>query len=395
MLKILSVNAGSSSLKFQLLEMPREVEIASGLVERIGNKNAEFTIKYNGLSTNNKNMVVLDHSIAIDLVIKGLLEHQVINSLDEIGGVGHRVVQGGETFKSSVIIDDQVVLEIAELNDLAPLHNPANIMGINACRKAIPDVLHVAVFDTTFHQSMPEINYLYGTPYEWYLKHGVRKYGFHGTSHQYVSEIAHKKLNKDNTKIIVAHIGNGASITAVENGKSIDTSMGLTPLEGFPMGTRSGNVDPSIFQLMQKKEGYSLEKTLEQLNKNSGYLGMSGVSHDSRDVMRAASEGNKRAKLALVVQAKRIVDYIASYYVLLGGLDALVFTAGIGENSSMVRKLICDRLLVLGLKLDDDKNNERGTFEISHTDSKVKVWVIPTDEEVMIAREVIRLQNNL
>lgn len=392
-MKILSVNAGSSSLKFQLLQMPEEFEIASGLVERIGNKNAEFKIKFNGSSKTQSDLVVLDHSVAVDLVIKGLLENNVIASLDEIQGVGHRVVQGGELFKESVVIDDDVVIKIASLNDLAPLHNPANIIGINAFRKAIPNVIHVAVFDTTFHQTMPEENFLYGTPYEWYTKHGVRKYGFHGTSHQYVSELAHARLGKDHSRIIVAHIGNGASITAVRDGKSIDTSMGLTPLEGFPMGTRSGNVDPAIFQLMQQKEGYSLEKTLNELNKNSGYLGISGVSHDSRDIIAAAKSGNKRAQLALDIQAKRIVDYIASYYVLLGGLDALVFTAGIGENAKEVRKLICDRLGVLGIKLDDNKNNSRGDKEISSDDSNVKIWVIPTNEEVMIARDVLRLQN--
>lgn len=392
-MKILSVNAGSSSLKFQLLQMPEEFEIASGLVERIGNKNAEFKIKFNGSSKTQSDLVVLDHSVAVDLVIKGLLENKVIASLDEIQGVGHRVVQGGELFKESVVIDEDVVIKIASLNDLAPLHNPAHIIGINAFRKAIPNVIHVAVFDTTFHQTMPEENFLYGTPYEWYTKHGVRKYGAHGTSHQYVSELAHARLGKEHSKIIVAHIGNGASITAIRDGKSIDTSMGLTPLEGFPMGTRSGNVDPSIFQLMQEKEGYSLEKTLNELNKNSGYLGISGVSHDSRDIIAAAECGNKRAQLALDIQAKRIVDYIASYYVLLGGLDALVFTAGIGENAKEVRKLICDRLGVLGIKLDDNKNNSRGDKEISSDDSSVKIWVIPTNEEVMIARDVLRLQS--
>ncbi len=392
-MKILSVNAGSSSLKFQLLQMPEEIEISSGLVERIGNKNAEFTLKFNGSKFASKDLVILDHSVAVDLVIKGLLEHNVISSLGEIQGVGHRVVQGGELFKESTIIDDDVVIKIASLNDLAPLHNPANIIGINAFRKALPDVIQVAVFDTTFHQTMPEVNYLYGVPYEWYEKHGVRKYGFHGTSHQYVSQVAHQRLGKKQSKIIVAHIGNGASLSAVLDGKSIDTSMGLTPLEGFPMGTRSGNVDPAIFQLMQQKEGYSLEKTLSELNKSSGYLGISGVSHDSRDIVAAAEAGNQRAKLALEIQAKRIVDYIASYYVLLGGLDALVFTAGIGENAKEVRSLVCKKLEVLGIKIDEVLNNSRGDKEISAKDSKVKIWVIPTNEEVMIARDVIALQH--
>lgn len=391
-MKIMSVNAGSSSLKFQLLQMPEEIEIASGIVERIGNKNAEFIFKFNGDKHTLKDLVVLDHSVAVDLVVKGLLEHKVIKTLDEINGVGHRVVQGGELFKDSVVIDDDVVIKIASLNDLAPLHNPANIIGINAFRKALPSVIQVAVFDTTFHQTMPEVNFLYGTPYEWYEKHGVRKYGFHGTSHQYVSQVAHQRLGKKNSKIIVAHIGNGASLTAVLDGKSIDTSMGLTPLEGFPMGTRSGNVDPAVIQLMQQKEGYSLEKTLNELNRASGYLGISGVSSDSRDIVDAAAKGNKRAQLAIDIQAKRIVDYVASYYVLLGGLDALVFTAGIGENAKEVRSAVCKRLEVLGVIIDDEANNSRGEKEISAKDSKVKIWVIPTNEEVMIARDVISLQ---
>lgn len=393
-MKIMSVNAGSSSLKFQLLRMPEELEIASGIVERIGNKNAEFTLKFNGEKFVSKDLIILDHSVAVDLVINSLIEHKVIETLDEIQGVGHRVVQGGELFKDSAIIDDEVVLKIASLNDLAPLHNPAHIIGINAFRKILPNVVQVAVFDTTFHQTMPAENYLYAVPYEWYEKHGVRKYGAHGTSHQYVSQEAIKRLgNKENSKIIVCHIGNGASITAVLDGKSVDTSMGLTPLEGIPMGTRSGNIDPSIFQLMNKKEGYSLEKTLNELNKSSGYLGVSGVSHDSRDIIAAAEQGNKRAQLALDIQSKRIADYIASYYVLLGGLDALVFTAGIGENSKELRLNVCKRLEVLGIEIDEEKNNSRGDKEISKDTSKVKIWVIPTNEEVMIARDVVRLGN--
>ncbi|MBN3490230.1 acetate kinase [Acholeplasma equirhinis] len=390
-MKIMSVNAGSSSLKFQLLLMPEEKEIASGIVERIGNKNAEFTLKFNGTKKQQKDLVILDHSVAVDLVINGLLENGIISSLEEINGVGHRVVQGGELFKDSAVIDDEVVLKIASLNDLAPLHNPAHIIGINAFRKALPNVIQVAVFDTVFHQTMPQENFLYATPYEWYEKYGVRKYGAHGTSHQYVSQIAHNRLGKEDSKIIVCHIGNGASISAIRAGKSIDTSMGLTPLEGIPMGTRSGNIDPAVFLLMSQKEGYSLEKTLNELNRASGYLGVSGLSHDSRDIVDAAHAGNHRAQLAIDIQAKRIADYIGSYYVLLEGLDALCFTAGIGENAKEVREAVCKRLEVLGIKLDLEKNNSRGEAEISSDDSKVKVWVIPTNEEVMIARDVIRL----
>jgi len=390
-MKIMSVNAGSSSLKFQLLSMPEEREIASGIVERIGNKNTEFTLKFNGTKIAKKDLFILDHAVAVNLVINGLLDNNISASLDAINVVGHRVVQGRELYQDSVIIDDEVVLKIASLNDLAPLHNPAHIIGINAFRHALPKVIQVAVFDTVFHQTMPKENFLYATPYEWYEKFGVRKYGAHGTSHQYVSAIAHERLGKEDSKIIVAHIGNGASLTAVRAGKSVDTSMGLTPLEGIPMGTRSGNIDPSVFLLMNKKEGYSLDKTLNELNRASGYLGVSGVSHDSRDIVDAAHQGNERAQLAIDIQAKRIADYIGSYYVLLEGLDALCFTAGIGENAKEVREAVCKRLEVLGVKLDTEKNNSRGEAEISAADSKVKVWVIPTNEEVMIARDVVRL----
>lgn len=391
-MKIIAVNAGSSSLKFQLLEMPQEQEIASGIVERIGNNNAEFTFKFNGEKFAEKDLEILDHARAVELVIEGLLKHNVISKLEEIEGVGHRVVQGGELFKDSVVIDDEVVAKIASLNDLAPLHNPAHIIGINAFRTALPHVIQVAVFDTTFHQTMPEENFLYGAPYEWYTNYGVRKYGAHGTSHQYVSEIAAKRLAKEDTKIIVCHIGNGASITAVKNGKSIDTSMGLTPLEGIPMGTRSGNIDPTIFGLIAKKEGKNIDEILNDLNKKSGYLGVSGVSHDSRDIVDAAHKGNHRAQLAIDIQAKRIADYIGSYFVLMGGLDAIVFTAGIGENANEVRAAIINRIEAVGAKLDPVANNSRGEKEISSADSKVKIWVIPTNEEVMIARDVMRLR---
>lgn len=391
-MKIIAVNAGSSSLKFQLLEMPAETEIASGIIERIGNTNAEFTFKFDGNKFAEKDLEILDHAKAVQLVIEGLLKHGVIKQLEEIEGVGHRVVQGGELFKDSAVIDDEVVAKIASLNDLAPLHNPAHIIGINAFRAVLPNVIQVAVFDTTFHQTMSEDSYLYGAPYEWYENYGVRKYGAHGTSHQYVSEIAAKRLGKEETKIIVCHIGNGASITAVKNGKSVDTSMGLTPLEGIPMGTRSGNIDPTIFGLISKKEGKSIDQILNDLNKKSGYLGVSGVSHDSRDIVDAASNGNHRAQLAIDIQAKRIADYIGSYFVLMGGLDAIVFTAGIGENAKEVREAIIKRVEAVGAKLDLAANNSRGEKEISAADSKVKIWVIPTNEEVMIARDVMRLR---
>lgn len=389
-MKIIAVNAGSSSLKFQLLNMPEEHEITSGLVERIGYDNAVFTIKIDGKKVK-KETPVPDHKVAVELVIEGLLEHKVIASLDEITGVGHRVVQGGELFKDSVVITDQVVKDIESLNDLAPLHNPANITGIEAFRELLPNVIQVAVFDTTFHQTMREDAYLYAAPYEWYKKYGVRKYGFHGTSHQYVSERAQELLGNKDAKIIVAHLGNGASLCAVDGGKSVDTSMGLTPLEGIPMGTRSGNIDPAVLMLVSEKENKTYEEVLNDLNKSSGYLGVSGISNDSRDIVENMLQGHYRATLAHRIQIKRIADYIGSYYVYMGGLDAICFTAGIGENAPEVRKDVINAIKVLGITLDEEENQKRGERMISTADSKVKAFIIPTNEEVMIAREVLRL----
>ena len=390
-MKIIAVNAGSSSLKFQLFEMPSEKVITKGLVERIGQKEAVFTMEVNGEKV--KTVAhIKDHAVAVDMLLKGLTDHKIINSLEEINGIGHRVVQGGEKFLTSTLITKEVVDELVAISDLAPLHNPANITGIKSFKKALPNVKQVAVFDTTFHTTMPKENYMYGTPYEWYEKYGVRKYGFHGTSHQYVSEKAIELLGKKDSKIIVLHLGNGASLSAVVDGKSIDTSMGFTPLEGFPMGTRSGNIDPTVVEFIMNKEGKSVAEVLNILNKQSGYLGMSKKYSDNRDLMKAAKEGDELAKLAIDVQVKRICDYVGSYYVLMGGLDALVFTAGIGENSAEMRKLIIDRLAVLGVKISCKKNETRGTTEINCCQSKVKVFVIPTDEEVMIAREVIRVK---
>ncbi|MCD4827077.1 MAG: acetate kinase [Acholeplasmataceae bacterium] len=389
-MKILAVNAGSSSLKFQLLNMPEETEITSGLVERIGYDNAVFVIKVDGKKVQ-KEQTIMDHKVAVELVIKGLIENKIIDSLDEIKGVGHRVVQGGEIFKDSVVITDQVIKDIESLNDLAPLHNPANITGIKAFQAILPNVIQVAVFDTTFHQTMKEDAYLYAAPYEWYKKYGVRKYGFHGTSHQFVSQRAIELLDNPKAKIIVAHLGNGASLCAVDSGKSIDTSMGLTPLEGIPMGTRSGSIDPSVLMLISEKENRTYADVLNDLNKNSGYLGVSGISNDSRDIVDNMNEGHVRATLAYKIQIKRIADFIGSYYVYMGGLDAICFTAGIGENSSDVRRDVVEAVKVLGVKLDLKENAKRGEHLISTPDSKVKVFIIPTNEEVMIAREVMRL----
>ncbi|HPG43247.1 MAG TPA: acetate kinase [Acholeplasmataceae bacterium] len=391
MMKILAVNAGSSSLKFQLFEMPEEKTIVSGIVERIGYDNAAIIFKFDGQKFT-ENHQILNHKVAVDMVIHGLLDKKIIASLEEIKGVGHRVVQGGELFKESAVIDDSVIEKIASLNDLAPLHNPANLTGIHAFQEALPGVTQVAVFDTTFHQTMTEDAYLYAAPYEWYEKYGVRKYGFHGTSHQYVSERAAELLHNPKAKIIVCHLGNGASLCAVDGGKSVDTSMGLTPLEGIPMGTRSGNIDPAVLMLVSSKEDKTYGEVLDELNKKSGYLGLSGFSNDSRDIIDGMNRGDYRATLAHNVQVKRIADYIGSYYVYMGGLDAICFTAGIGENAPEVRRDVIKAVEVLGVKLDEAENQKRGEHVISTPDSKVKAFVIPTNEEVMIAREVVRLE---
>jgi len=393
MAKIMAVNAGSSSIKFQLLEMPEEKVITSGVMERIGLAEGIFTLKLNG-KKEETHPVLPTHAEGVQLLLDTLLKKGIVKSLDEINGVGHRVVQGGEFFKDSTLVDEKVIEKIAELADLAPLHNPAHIIGIKAFQKALPNVPQVVVFDTVFHQTMPEEAYMYATPYEWYEKYGIRKYGAHGTSHQYVSQRTAELLNKPlkDTKIIVCHLGNGASITAVEGGKSKDTSMGLTPLEGIPMGTRSGILDPTVVSYICEKEGKTAAEVVNILNKKSGYLGMSGIGNDARDVTKAANEGNHRAQLTFAVQAKRIVDYIAAYYVYMGGCDAIAFTAGMGENLCHLRKKIIDRLGVLGVKLDDEANKVMGEEAlISTADSKIKVFVVPTNEEVMIARDTVRV----
>lgn len=387
-MKVISVNAGSSSLKFQLLKMPEEQVIASGVTERIGLEDAIYTIKFNGEKVS-ETLPILDHAVAIEILLASLKKHKIIESLDEIDGVGHRVVQGGEVFKESAVLNKLTIAAIDSLKDLAPLHNPPNLVGIRSFMKVLPNVVHLAVFDTTFHQTMAEDAYLYAVPYEWYEEYGVRKYGFHGTSHQYVSEIATKMLNKDDAKVIVCHIGNGASISAVKNGVCVDTSMGFTPLEGIPMGTRTGSIDPAILNFMEHKLNVDSDEMNVILNKKSGYLGISGLTSDARDLETAIEKGHKRAKLAFDLQAKRIADYIGSYYVYMGGLDAIAFTAGIGENSPGLRKLVLDRLEVLGVKMDETLNNTRGAEVITTEDSKVKVFVLKTDEEVMIARDTL------
>ncbi len=391
--KIIAVNAGSSSLKFQLLEMPKETMIASGVVERIGLPNAVFTLKYNG-EKDSKTLDISNHTVAVDLLLKSLVEHNIVESYDDISGVGHRVVHGGEAFSDSVLITDEVIQAIQDVSDLAPLHNPANLTGIRAFQKALPGKPMVAVFDTAFHQTMKDDAFMYSTPYEWYEKYRVRKYGFHGTSHKYVSARTAEILGQDvkDLKTIVLHIGNGASLCAIDGGISVDTSMGFTPLAGISMGTRSGDIDPAIIEFISSKENKTIQEVMNDLNKGSGYLGVSRVSSDSRDLWDAAYKGDEKAMLAINKQAKMIADYIGAYYIAMGGVDAIVFTAGVGENAPNTRELIVNRLGALGAELDEKANEVRGEDKIISTDnSKVKLLVVPTNEEVMIARDTLRL----
>ncbi len=390
-MKILSVNAGSSSLKFQLYEMPEEKVLISGVFERIGMDNSFYTIKLNGEKIK-KEAVLNDHKDAFKILIDELMENKVIKSCDEIKAVGHRTVQGGEKYDHTVVIDQSVIDDMVKYTPLAPLHNPASITGIKASQEVFPDALQTAVFDTAFHASMDEVSYLYPVPYEWYEKYGVRKYGMHGTSHRYVSKRMNEILDKDNSKIITCHIGNGASISAVLDGKCIDTSMGLTPNAGLMMGSRCGDIDCSIIPYIMECTGMTGKEIDTMLNKKSGLLGISGVSSDSRDIEDGIKDGNKRCKLAQEMYVKRIVEYIAKYYVLLGGCDAIVFTAGVGENSISTRKQIIEKLGVLGIKLDEEANKVRGVEQkITTDDSLVPAYIIPTDEELMIAKDTYAL----
>jgi acetate kinase len=393
--KIIAINAGSSSLKFQLFDMPEETVITKGLIERIGLDNAVFNISVNG-EKKEEITDIPDHEVAVKMLLEKLTGFGIIDSLNEIQGIGHRVVHGGELFNESVLITDEVIEKIENLSDLAPLHNPANLTGIKAFRNVLPNVPAVAVFDTAFHQSMPESSFLYSLPYEYYKDFGIRKYGFHGTSHKYVSERAAEMLGrpKEQVRLISCHLGNGASIAAIEGGKSIDTSMGFTPLAGVAMGTRSGNIDPALIPFIMEKTGSTAEEVLNILNKKSGMLGVSGFSSDLRDIEQQASEGNERAELALEVFANRIHKYIGSYASRMYGVDAIVFTAGIGENSSLVREKVLQGLEFMGVYWDPARNNVRGeeTF-INYPHSPVKVMIIPTNEEVMIARDVVEKGN--
>lgn len=389
-MKILVVNCGSSSLKYQLIDSATEEVSASGQCERIG-LDGIFSIKVNGKKIE-KEVDIPNHSVGMKTVLDALVdpEHAVLKSLDEIEAIGHRVVHGGEKFSSSVLIDEEVIREIDECSALAPLHNPANILGIRACQKIMPGVPNVAVFDTAFHQTMPAKAYLYGIPKEYYEKYGIRRYGFHGTSHAFVSERLAELAGLDinNSKMIICHIGSGASISAVVNGKSVDTSMGMTPLEGLVMGTRSGDIDPAIVEFICNKEGKSVSEVLTMLNKKSGVLGISGLSNDYRDLLEGEENGNQDAHNALDVLVYRIIKYIGAYHAAIGGADAIALTAGAGENNFVVRGRIVEGLSALGIKLNEAANTVRGEeLLLSTLDSTIPVWVVPTNEELRIARE--------
>lgn len=395
-MKIFVVNCGSSSIKYQLIDMKDESVIAKGLVERIGIEGSVLTHTPAGKDKVRLESAIPDHVDGIKKVLAALVDpnHGVIKSMDEIDAVGHRVVHGGEIFNESVVITDEVLKQIEDLSDMAPLHQPANVAGIRACQKLMPNTPQVAVFDTAFHQTMPPVAYMFGVKYEEYKDYGIRKYGFHGTSHKYVSGVAAKMLGKDikDTKIITCHLGNGSSITAIDGGNSVDTSMGFTPLDGVLMGTRTGSIDPAVVPVLMQKKGLDAAGVDKYMNKECGVLGVSGVSSDFRDLEDAAAKGNERAKLALDMFCYQVKRYIGAYAAAMGGVDAIVFTAGVGENDIHTRQQVCSGLEFLGVKLDADRNNVRGkATEISAADSKVKVFLIPTNEELAIAQDTLRL----
>ena len=391
-MKILCVNAGSSSLKFQMYEMPEEKVLISGYIEKIGMPDCFWNVKINGEKIRSEKYLK-NHTEAVEVLIEELFKNKVVESLDEIKGVGHRVLHGGEKYADSVVITDEVVKDIEDLTKLGPLHHPGNLAGINAMRKALPGVVNVAVFDTAFHQTMPKENFIYPVPYEWYTKYGVRKYGFHGTSHKYITGEMKKRLGKENVNLIICHVGSGASIACVKDGKCYDTTMGLTPLDGLMMGTRSGAIDPSILKYVMQESGETIDEITDDLNKKSGFYGVCGAA-DCRDVEHLAEEGNENAILALNMYANRIAKYIMDYYLELEGkVDTIVFTAGVLENGSTMRKMVMDRLKVLGITLDEELNNKIAGFKelhegiISDGDSKIAVMVLPTNEEIMIVKD--------
>ena len=395
-MKVLVINCGSSSLKYQVLDMTNEVLLAKGLVERIGMEGSVITHEKIGMDKFKLVTPMEDHKDAIAQVLMAVQDkdHGVVASMDEIGAVGHRVVHAGEKYADSVLITEEVIKALEECVELAPLHNPPNLLGIAACKELMPDTPMVGVFDTAFHQTMPKKAFMYGIPYEYYEKYKIKRYGFHGTSHRYVSRKTAEFLGVpyEETKTIVCHLGNGSSISAVMNGKCVDTSMGLTPLEGLVMGTRSGDIDPAIIEYIAKKEGLGISEILNMLNKKSGVAGVSGVSSDFRDLAAAAAEGNERAALALDMFVYRVAKYIGSYVAAMNGVDNIVFTAGIGENDGTTRERICSYLGYLGVEIDKEANAKRGEeMIISTPESKVKVLVIPTNEELAIARETVAL----
>ncbi|MDD7641086.1 MAG: acetate kinase [bacterium] len=395
-MNVLVINCGSSSLKYQVIDSETEQVLAKGLCERIG-IDGRLVYTPAGGEKEISNLDMPTHKQAIQFVIDALMNEKtgVIKSLDEIGAVGHRLVHGGERFACSTLITEDVIKAVEECSDLAPLHNPANLIGVRACQELMPNTPMAGVFDTAFHQTMPQEAYMYGVPYEYYEKYKVRKYGFHGTSHSFVSKRLAELLGKpiEDLKIVVCHLGAGASICAVDHGKSIDTSMGLSPLEGLVMGTRSGDIDPSVMEFICKKENMDINGIMEVLNKKSGVQGLSGVSSDFRDLQAGAAEGNERCELAVDVFCYRVVKYIGAYVAAMNGVDAIAFTAGLGENDEIVRRKVVSRLGYLGIKLDNEVNdNGRGKeIAISTPDSKVPVWIVPTNEELAIARETVAL----
>ena len=395
-MKILCVNAGSSSMKFQAYEMPEEKVLINGYIEKIGEEDCFWTVKVNGEKIK-KSRYLKNHDEAASVIFDELLENNIVESLDEIKGVGHRVLHGGEIYSESTVITDKVVKDIEDLTKLGPLHHPGNLAGINAVKNALPNVPMVAVFDTAFHQTMPKENYLYPVPYEWYKKYSVRKYGFHGTSHKYITEYMKKKLNKDNVNLIICHIGSGASIACIKDGKCCDTTMGITPLDGLMMGTRSGSIDPSIIEYVCKESGMTVEEVTSALNKKSGFLGVAGKA-DCRDVEALCKENDEQALLAYTMYTKRAAKYIADYYLELNGnVDGIVFTAGVGENGPLYREKVIEILNPIGIYINKEMNNKVAGYleisegKISSEDSKVDVYVVPTNEEIMIVRDTYEL----
>ena len=393
-MKILAVNAGSSSLKFTLIELPSQKKLISGYFEKIGIGNSFYTIKINGQKLE-REVDLKDHSIAVKYLIDELIGNNVISSLDEIDGVGHRIVHGADKYSESVLLNEEILEDIESFNDLAPLHNPANLVGVRAFMKNLPNTPMVGVFDTAFHQSMKEESYIYALPYEWYTKYGVRKYGFHGTSHRFINKTISEFMKRDDLKVISCHIGSGASLAAIDSGKVVDTSMGFTPTPGVVMGTRAGDFDVSILPYVMKKENKNIHEIMNDVNKKSGLLGISGISSDARDIAAAVEEGNERGILAYNIYTQKVANYIAMYNNLLDGADVICFTAGLGEMSRPFRKGIIEKISSLGVKLDSQRNEDVfGKFgKISTDDSKIPVYVVPTDEELMIALDTYDLIN--